>query len=121
MRFTRVSLVALVLFAVVAATAQGEGVARQEMSAATVERTEGAVVGASIAHPAGWTVERERYTSGGTFGFTLWRPEPGGTKDHGGIPAVRVALAEKLRPSDIEDERYAEKLRGFLVERGYRS
>jgi len=25
------------------------------------------------------------------------------------------------RPSDIEDERYAEKLRGFLVERGYRS
>jgi hypothetical protein len=102
MRFARVLLLALCLFAVMATTAQGEDVARLASSAANVQRTEGAVVGASIAHPASWTVERERYTSGGTYGFTLWRP--GGTQDHGGVPAVRVALAERLRPSDIEDE-----------------
>ena len=100
MRFTRVSLFALVML--VAVTAQGEGVARPASPVANNERAEGAVVGASIAHPAGWTVERERYTSGGTYGFTLWRP--GGSRDHGRVPAVRVALAWKLRPSGIEDE-----------------
>jgi hypothetical protein len=104
MRFARVLLLALCLFAVMATTAQGEDVARLASSAANVQRTEGAVVGASIAHPASWTVERERYTSGGTYGFTLWRPEPGGSQDYGGTPAVRVALAEKLRPSGIEAE-----------------
>jgi murein DD-endopeptidase MepM/ murein hydrolase activator NlpD len=102
MRFTRALLFALVLFAVMATTAQGEGVARLASPAANVERTEGAVVGASIAHPESWTVERERYTFDGTYGFTLWRP--GRSLDHGGTPAVRVALAEKLRPSAIEDE-----------------
>jgi peptidase M23-like protein len=100
MRFARVLFFALVLFA--AATAQGEGVARPASPVANTERTEGAVVGASIAHPASWTVERGRYTSGGTYGFTLYRP--GGSRDHGGVPAVRVALAEKLRPAGIEDE-----------------
>lgn len=43
----RVLLVALGLVAVMAMTAQGEGVARQ--ATAKAERTEGAVVGASIA------------------------------------------------------------------------
>lgn len=93
---------ALGLVAVMAMTAQGEGVARQ--ATAKAERTEGAVVGASIAHPANWTVERERYTFDGTYGFTLWRPEPAGSLDHGGVPAVRVALAEKSPPSQVEDE-----------------
>jgi hypothetical protein len=102
MRFTRVSLFALCLFAVV--IAQGEGVAQQALPATSVERTEGTVVGASIAHPAGWAVQRERYTFDGTYGFTLWRPEPAGSQDHGGIPAVRVALSEKMFPSDIDDE-----------------
>jgi murein DD-endopeptidase MepM/ murein hydrolase activator NlpD len=102
MHIRRVLLFALGLFAVVAVTAQGEGVAQQASPTTSVERTEGAVVGASIAHPAGWTVQRERYTFGGTYGFTLWRPA--GSQDHGGVPAVRVALAEKLRPPDIEDE-----------------
>jgi hypothetical protein len=37
---------------VMATTAQGEGVARLASPAANVQRTEGAVVGASIAHPA---------------------------------------------------------------------
>ena len=84
MRFRRVLLFALGLFAVMATTAQGEGVARLASPAANVERTEGAVVGASIAHPESWTVERERYTFGGTYGFTLWRP--GRSQDHGGVP-----------------------------------
>ena len=60
MRFERVLLLAVGLVAVVAV--QGDGVARQASSAADVESTQGAVVGASIAHPANWTVERERYT-----------------------------------------------------------
>ena len=102
MRFAKVWLGVLGLFAVMSTMTQGEGEARLTSPAANVERTEGAVVGASIAHPPGWIVERERYTLGGTYGFTLWRPA--GSQDHGGIPAVRVALAEKLRPSDIEDE-----------------
>jgi hypothetical protein len=75
-----------------------------KLASPEAERTEGEVVGASIAHPAGWTVERERYTFDGTYGFTLWRPEPGSSHDHGGIPAVRVALADEMRPSQIEDE-----------------
>jgi murein DD-endopeptidase MepM/ murein hydrolase activator NlpD len=104
LRYTRVLLAALGLFAVMATAAQGEGVTQPAPSAANAERTEGAVVGASIAHPASWTVERERYISGGTFGFTLWRPEPDASDDHGGMPAVRVAQAEKLRPSGIEGE-----------------
>jgi murein DD-endopeptidase MepM/ murein hydrolase activator NlpD len=104
MRFTRVLLFALGLFAVVAVIAQGEGVAQQVSPATSVQRTEGTVVGASIAHPSGWTIRRERYTFDGTYGFTLWRPEPAGSQDHGGIPAVRVALSEKMLPSDIDDE-----------------
>lgn len=87
-----------------ATTAQGEVVARQATPMAKAERTEGAVVGASIAPPANWTVERERYTFDGTYGFTLWRPESAGSTDLGGIPAVRVALADKLRPSQVEGE-----------------
>jgi murein DD-endopeptidase MepM/ murein hydrolase activator NlpD len=66
------------------------------------ERTQGEVVGASISHPADWSVERERYTFDGTYGFTLWRPSSGASHDHGETPAVRVALAYGLRPAQIE-------------------
>jgi Peptidase family M23 len=66
------------------------------------ERTEGEVVGASISHPTRWFVERERYTYGQTYGFTLWRPDSGAPHDHGGTPAVRVALAYGLRPGQIK-------------------
>ena len=102
MRFRIVSFLTLGLVAVIVMTAPDAGGARQDSPA--VERTGGEVVGASIAHPANWTVEREPYTFDGTYGFTLWRPEPGPSHDHGGIPAVRVALAEELRPSDVGDE-----------------
>jgi hypothetical protein len=66
------------------------------------ERTEGGVVGASISHPTKWFVERERYTYDQTYGFTLWRPDSGALHDHGGTPAVRVALAYGLRPGQIK-------------------
>jgi hypothetical protein len=64
---------------------------------AKTERTEGSVVGASVFHPAKWSVERERYT----YGFTLWESESGLSHGHGGTPAVRVALAYGLRPGQI--------------------
>jgi Peptidase family M23 len=66
------------------------------------ERTEAEVVGASISHPTKWFVERERYTYEQTYGFTLWRPDSGALHDHGGTPAVRVALAYGARPGQIE-------------------
>ena len=66
------------------------------------ERTEGEVVGASISHPTRWFVERERYTYHQTYGYTLWRPDSGALHDHGGTPAVRVALAYGLRPGQIK-------------------
>jgi hypothetical protein len=91
-------------------TAPDPGVARQASPAA--ERTEGEVVGASIAHPANWTVERERYTFDSTYGFTLWRPEPGSSHDHGGIPAVRVALAYDLSPDQV-DEKVSETIAAY--------
>jgi murein DD-endopeptidase MepM/ murein hydrolase activator NlpD len=66
------------------------------------ERTEGKVVGASILHPTKWFVERERYTYDQTYGFTLWRPDSGAPHDHGGTPAVRVALSYGLQPGQIK-------------------
>jgi murein DD-endopeptidase MepM/ murein hydrolase activator NlpD len=81
-------------------------------SKGTTERTEGGVVGASISHPAKWFVERERYTYNQTYGFTLWRPESGAPHDHGGTPAVRVALAYGLRPGQIKAT-VLEKLRAY--------
>ena len=45
--------------------------AQRAPNAPRTERTEGAVVGASVAHDALWLVERERYTYDGTYGFTL--------------------------------------------------
>ena len=66
------------------------------------KRTEGEVVGASISHPTKWFVERERYTYDQTYGFTLWRPDSSALHDHGGTPAVRVALAYGLRPGQIK-------------------
>jgi murein DD-endopeptidase MepM/ murein hydrolase activator NlpD len=73
-----------------------------EASTGSTERTEGEVVGASIAHPTKWFVERERYTYDQTYGFTLWRPPSDAPHDHGGTPAVRVALAYGLQPGQIE-------------------
>lgn len=80
-------------------------VAQQDPEAAldpSEQRTSGNVVGASISHPEEWFVEREQNTYDETFGFVLWKPEPGALKDHGGIPAIRVARADDIAPDQIE-------------------
>ena len=68
------------------------------------QRTGGAAVGAEVVHPEEWNVERENYTYDGTYGYTLWYPDSDASHDHGGRPALRVALAYEMRPGDIEDE-----------------
>jgi murein DD-endopeptidase MepM/ murein hydrolase activator NlpD len=99
------AVVCLTLCLAVAMGVVGPGAeARQDSDAPRTERTEGAVVGASVVHDARWLVEREPYTYGGTYGFTLWRPESGAPHDHGGTPALRVALAYDLEPGEIEGE-----------------
>jgi murein DD-endopeptidase MepM/ murein hydrolase activator NlpD len=93
--------VVLAVASVMAAT--GTGAQAQETTAAT-QRTGGDAVGATIVHPAAWNVEREPYTYEDTFGYTLWYPDTGVAHDHGGTPALRVALAYELTPEDIEAE-----------------
>ena len=67
-----------------------------------MERSTDGVVGASISHPVGWVLKREAYTYGKTYGFTLWR-QGNAAADHGGTPALRVALAYDLKPGQIDD------------------
>jgi hypothetical protein len=74
-------------------------------------RTADGVVGASVSHPRGWILEREAYTFGKTYGFTLWRQGDAGA-EHGGTPAVRVALAYGLEPGQIDD-RVRETIRDY--------
>ncbi len=80
--------------------AAGTGAEARE-PAARIEKTGGEAVGAAVVHPAGWNVEREPYTFDKTYGYTLWRPDTGGAHDHGGRPALRVALAYDLQPGAI--------------------
>ncbi len=65
-------------------------------------RSSDANVAASIVHPKEWFVQREPYTFNETHGFTLWKPVSNSSRDHGGIPAVRVALANGLQAGEIE-------------------
>lgn len=65
------------------------------------EKTSGDWVGASVVHPERWFVERERNTYDETFGFVLWKPEPGAVSDHGGIPTLRIARAPEIKPGQI--------------------
>src|SRR5918997_6525442 len=83
--------------------AAGTGAQAQESTAAT-EETGGKAVGVTIVHPAAWNVEREPYTYQDTYGYTLWYPDTDAAHDHGGRPALRVALAYELNPEDIEFE-----------------
>lgn len=91
----------LSLVAFMAVVVPGAGALR-DPGQAQIERTGDGAVGASVAHPAGWSVEREPYTYDDTYGYTLWRPESAEAHDHGGTPALRVALAYDLEPSRIE-------------------
>jgi hypothetical protein len=84
--------------------ALGTGAEARELPPAAVEKTGGEAVGADTTHPAAWNVEREPYTQDGTFGYTLWYPDTAAAHDHGGRPALRVALAYEMEPGDIEAE-----------------
>ncbi|MGB3632443.1 MAG: M23 family metallopeptidase [Rubrobacteraceae bacterium] len=84
----------------------------QARDAEPVERTSGgSVVGASIAHPEKWVVERESNEYDDTTGFVVWERQAETVKDHGGTPRVRVALAHEMKPGEINKtirERLAE-------------
>lgn len=109
MRFGTVVLLTLCLAAVMGIIAPGASVEAQQ---ARTEKTAGAVVGASVVHPEPWVVEREPYTYDGTYGYMLWKPETGRPHDHGGTPAVRVALAYDLKPGQIK-ARVEERISGY--------
>jgi hypothetical protein len=66
---------------------------------------------AEIVHPAARNVEREPYTYDDTYGYTLWYPDTEAAHDHGGRPALRVALAYELEPENIEAQ-----VQGFLAD-----
>ena len=83
--------------------AAGTGAEAQETSRG-IQKTGSKAVGAEIVHPAAWNVEREPYTYEDTYGYTLWYPDTDAAHDHGGRPALRVALAYDLDPEDIEAE-----------------
>ena len=95
-----VAVCGLLMFAVSLGLVPGAGVAQSQGSEQD-ERTSGAFVGASIAHPERWYVERERSEHDDTLGFVIWRAQRGTVEDHGGAPVVRVALAHKLNPGQI--------------------
>lgn len=98
MRFVALVVSTVGLVFVMAAASTGA----QARQASPVGKTKDDVVGASILHPPAWSVERGRQTFDGTYGFTLWQPEPDPTAhDHGYTPVVRVARAYDLRPSGI--------------------
>src|SRR5215218_9035841 len=70
------------------------------------------VVGASIIHPAEWVAGPERHTYDGTYGFTLWKPNPARSRYHGRTPVARVSLAHNLRPEQVETK-VQEKLNAY--------
>lgn len=107
LKYTLVVLLAVCMAVVVGAETSGAG-AEDDLpgmgaAARAIERTGDDAVGASIAHPEKFVIERERYTYDGTFGYTIWKPDPEGEEDvEGGDPQVRVALAYDLKPAQIE-------------------
>ena len=102
MRFGALVSLTLCLAAAMGVVVSGAE-ARQDPGAQQTETTESAVIGASVVNPESWIVERERFTYGGTYGFTLWRSDTDAPHDHGGTQALRVALAYDLEPAQIED------------------
>src|SRR5215212_10078661 len=76
--------------------------AEQPSTPSQMEMSADGVVGASISHPGAWVPHREDYTFDKTYGFTLWR-QGNAAADHGGTPAVRVALAYDLKSGQIDD------------------
>src|SRR4028118_2057921 len=93
----------------------GTGAQAQEPTVAT-QKTGGEAVGAEVAHPAAWNVEREPYTYDDTYGYTLWYPDTEAAHDHGGQPGLRGARGYERGPEDIEAE-----VEGFLADHPNRS
>lgn len=94
--------VLLTVAAVMGVVGSGSGAQAQVSGAPATQRTGSEAVGAAVVHQARWTVEREPYTFDRTYGYTLWRPDTGEAHDHGGQPALRVALAYELEPEGID-------------------
>lgn len=103
------TLFGIVMFVGLAGIAGSGASVAQSQDSEETERTKGDFVGASIAHPERWFVEREDSEYDDTFGFVIWKPERGAMKDHGGVPEARVALAPDLEPGQI-DEAVQDKL-----------
>ena len=105
MKYTLVVLLAVCMAVVIGAEIPGmsaEGDRKgKDAAMRAMKRTGDAAVGASIVHPGRLTVERERYAYDGTYGYTLWEPDPEDVVE-GGDPQVRVALAYDLKPDQIE-------------------
>jgi murein DD-endopeptidase MepM/ murein hydrolase activator NlpD len=91
-----------VAMSVLSSTGRLASPALAAQSDGALTRSRDDAVGASISHPAKWTFKREPFTFDDTRGFTLWKPESDASHDHGGEPAVRVALAYGLEPGQIE-------------------
>lgn len=106
------ALCGIVLFAGLSGTVGPSTSVAQSQDAEQTERTAGSTVGASVAHPEKWFVEREENTYDGTFGFVLWDPKREALEDHGGEPAARVALAPEIKPGQI-DATVQEKLAAY--------
>ena len=107
MKYTLVVLLAVCMAVIIGAEIPGASAENdrpgEDAVARAMERTGDAAVGASIVHPEKLVVERERYTYDGTYGYTLWKPDPEGEENvEGGDPQVRVALAYDLNPGQIE-------------------
>ena len=94
--------VLLTLASVIGVMGSGAGAEAQPSGTSETRKTGGEAVGASVFHPAEWSVAREPYTYDGTYGYTLWRPDTDGAYDHGGKPAMRVAIAPDIEPAGIE-------------------
>ncbi|MBA3953049.1 MAG: M23 family metallopeptidase [Rubrobacter sp.] len=103
-RYNILGFVLLTLAAVMGVVGSGAGAQAQSPGTPVAQKTGGEAVGAAVVHPAGWNVERETYTYDDTYGYTLWYPDTGEAHDHGGKPALRVALAYELKPQDIDAE-----------------
>lgn len=93
-----------VVLAVASAMAVVVAGAEAQEPPADTQKTGGEAVGATVVHPAAWDVEREPYTYDGSYGYTLWYPDTDAAHDHGGRPALRVALVQELDPEGIENE-----------------
>ena len=106
------ALCGMILFAGLSGMVGPATGAAQSQAAEETERTAGDVVGASVAHPEKWFVEREEEIHDGTFGFVLWDPKREAVADHGGVPEARVALVPGIEPGQI-DEKVRETLAAY--------